>query len=130
MSMSSDLYTYLSTYAALTALVGMQIYPADEVPKTAKPPYVTYEVTDNPGIHLMGADAALYSPSYEVSVFALNKDSIAAIETVLVTALKDYRGTMGSTVVQRIFYENSYPGGFDQDIGTYSQTLEFTIWHE
>lgn len=130
MSMSSDLYTYLSTYANLTALIGMQVYPVDAVPKTAKLPYVTYEVVDNPGHHLMGADAALYSPSYELSVFSATIDNIKAIEAVLLTALKDYRGTMGSTTVQRIFYENSYYGGFDQDIGTYSQTLEFTFWHE
>lgn len=130
MSMSSDLYTYLSTYASLVALIGMRVYPVDAVPKTSPLPYVTYECTDNPGIHLMGVDAVLYSPTYEVNIFSTTIDNLKAIEAVVVTALRDYSGTMGSTVVQRSFYENSFYGGFDSDIGTYNQTIEFTIWHE
>ncbi len=129
MSMSSDLYTYLTTYASLTALVGMRIYPADAVPKTCPLPYVTCERTDNPGIHLMGADATLYSPTFELNVFAANRETLRSVEDVIITALRDYSGTMGSTTIQRSFYENSYYGGFDEAIGTYNQTIEFTVWH-
>jgi len=130
MSMSSDLYTYLSTYSALTALVGMRVYPVDCVPKTAALPYVTYECTDNPGIHLMGADADVYSPMYEINVFAGTIGVLKSIEAVVITALKDYRGTMGSTTIQRIFYEDSVYNEFDETINTYSQTVVFTVWHE
>jgi hypothetical protein len=108
----------------------MRIYPADAVPKTCPLPYVTYERTDEPGIHLMGADAVLHSPTYTVDVFAIDREKLKSVEDVVVTALKDYSGTMGSTTIQRSFYENSYYGGFDSDIGTYNQSIEFTIWHE
>lgn len=130
MSMSSDLYTYLSTYVNLTVLIGMRIYPADCVPKTCQLPYVTYERVDDPAIHLMSADAVLHSPTYEVSIFSSTKGTLKSIEDVIVVALKDYMGAMGSTTIQRCFYENSYYDGFDNDIGTYSQTVVFTIWHE
>jgi len=136
MSMSSDLYTYLSTYASLVVLVGMRIYPVDCVPKTAALPYVTYECVDNPGIHLMGTDADLHSPTYEINVFSGGDNASAAmgtlksIEAVVVTALQDYKGAMGSTTIQRIFYEDSIYNEFDPNVGTYSQTIAFTIWHE
>jgi hypothetical protein len=129
MSMDSDLYTYLSTYASLTALVGIRIYPVECVPKTCPLPYVTYECVDNPGIHLMGGDADLHSPTYEINVFSSTMGVLKSIEVVVVAALQDYRGTMGSTVVQRIFYEDSIYNEYDPDIGTYSQTVIFTIWH-
>jgi hypothetical protein len=127
--MDSDLFAYLVAQSSLTALVGKRVYPSDEVPKTAAVPYVTYERTNNPGIHLMTADADVFSPSYEVNVFASTKESLKSIEDVIVTLLKDYSGTMGSTTVQRCFYEDSYYGGYDQDIETYNQMIEFTIWH-
>ena len=130
MSMLTDLYTYLSTYSALTALVAMRIYPIDSVPKNCPLPYITFERTSNPAIHLMTADAALYSPTVEINIFAATMSSVFAIEVVILTALQDYTGTMGSTVIQRSFYEDSYYGGFDSDINTYQQTVEFTIWHE
>ena len=130
MSILTDLYTYLSTYSALTALVAIRIYPVDSVPQNCKLPYVTYGRTSNPAIHLMTADAALYSPTVEINIFAATVSSLLAIEAVVVTALRDYTGIMGSTTIQRSFYEDSYYGGFDSDINTYQQTVEFTIWHE
>jgi len=130
MSMLTDLYTYLSTYASLKTLIGQRVYPVDSVPKNCVLPYVTFERVDNPAIHLMCADAALYSPTVEIHIFAATMSSIYEIETVLLTALRDYEGAMGSTTIQRCFYEDSYYSGFDQAIGTYQQTMEFTIWHE
>lgn len=130
MNADAAIYSLLTGSTTVTALVGTRIYPSDAVPKTAPLPYITFERTGDMPVQLMGGVADLYTSYYAVDMYSASKGELNTIENAVTGVLRDYSGTAASIVVQWIFIENSYYGGYDEDIKTYNHTVEFTIWHE
>jgi len=130
MNADAAIYSLLKADSTVTGLVGHRIYPSEAVPKSAPLPYVTYERTGDYPVQLMGGVADLYTTYYDVDVFAASKLELNSIENAVIAVLRDYSGTAASIAVQWIFIENSSYGGYDEEINTYSHTIEFIVWHE
>ena len=87
MSYGSDLYTQLSGYAALAALVGTRIYPR-QVRQPTEPPYlVTVKVSDVPVYSHQGY-SHLRRIRQQVSVFAKTDASAEAVVAQLKLAME------------------------------------------
>ncbi len=79
MSVESEIYTRLSTYAGLTALVVAKIYPL-QLPQDIELPALTYfKVSDVPE-HAMGADANIKTTRIQVSCWAETYGEAKALE--------------------------------------------------
>ena len=130
MNADAAMYTILKSDSTVTGLVGYRIYPSEAVPKSAPLPYITYERTGDRPVQLMGGVADLYTTYYDVDIFSKSKLELNSIENAIIGALRDYSGTVASTVVQWIFIEDSYYVGFDEEVETYNHAIEFTVWHE
>lgn len=131
MNIEESLYKRLSTYTSLTALVNNRIYPL-VIPQDARLPAVTYQCISDPGIHTMGADSGIYSPRFQLSVWAETYPSAVAVADQVIAALKDFSGQLGGAEgvqAQRIFYDNA-TRFYDSQTGTYHIPIDFIIWHE
>jgi hypothetical protein len=88
MSLKSSLYTYLSTYAGLTALIGTRIYPAAEVPQGLKT-YCAYSQLSNDRTYSHQGFSHLEDTDLQINCYAettLSADAIAAQVTLAIEA--------------------------------------------
>lgn len=97
---------------ALIALVGSRIYPV-VAPNAAIAPRVVYQCISDPIEHTMGVDMDDRFPRYQFTCVGPGYLTATQVAGYLVTALKDYTGTMGGeggVEVDRVLIEER---GFD-----------------
>ncbi len=130
MELREALYTYLSGYAGLNALVGDRIYPI-VLPQKAVMPAVTYQKISEPQVHVSGADSGPYCPRYQFSCWGTTYDEACDVAVQVRTALRDYTGVMGGAggvTVQRSFLEDANDL-FNEQTERCGVALDFIIWH-
>lgn len=131
MTIDDALYTYLSTYAGLKAIVGFRIYPMS-LPDKVQLPAVVFSKTGEETVHAFGNDPGLKNLTYEVISMASTYYDAVDLSAQVLLALKDYTGTMGGSggvVVQRVFFEGEEPNyAAENDI--HYVTQNFIIWHQ
>lgn len=91
MSVESEIYSRLSGYADLTALVGAKIYPLTIPPAIALPALSYFKVSDIP-THAMGSDGDIKTVRVQVSCWAATYNAVKSIEVQVRAALSRYRG--------------------------------------
>ncbi len=131
MSAHEAIYSRLSNYSALTALVSTRIYRL-VMPQGTSYPCVTFSlVTDSPH-HAMGSDAGVKNPRFQVDVWATTTASLDSVATQIKAAIQDYSGTVESVVIQRIYLEDETDIVDADEKGqmVYHRALDFTVWHE
>jgi len=108
MTLKEALYSRLSGYAGLSALVSDRIYPG-EIPQDDDLPAVTVQRISRRRLRTSGTDPDLSASRFRVRSWA---ETVAGAEEIAVQvkgALQDYTGTMGGAggvVVQRSFFDN------------------------
>lgn len=113
MSIEALIYTRLSGFAGLTALVATRIYP-NVAPQNVAPPYVVYRriTATRPGA--MGADTGIVRARFQFDVFAGGTDAVgaaqgfddaAAVREQVRLALQRWRSA-GPPVVQATFLDS------------------------
>lgn len=122
MSIEATIYSRLSTYAPLTALVGTAIYPTTPTENTPLP-FLTYTVTGKtPTLHTQGA-SGLTNYTLDLDVYGINLDTVLSIMTQTNAALHCYRtdtlSIQGSFLTTQATQQEEY--GFH---GSQS----FTVW--
>lgn len=80
--------------ASLTAYVSTRIYPLT-APEGAICPMIVSQWIVNPIDNTMGTTGTAKHPSIQFKTMHPNSDTAWAVSDLLVTALKDYSGTMG-----------------------------------
>jgi hypothetical protein len=103
------LYTYLSTYAGLVALVSTRIYP-DELPQGCTLPAVVYLLVSDVKDHYLTGQCELERPIYQFTVIAATGAAARAVANQLKAALCDYTGTLSGVTVQKIELQNEMAG--------------------
>jgi len=132
MELNEALYSYLSTYSGLTALVGDRIHPAIDVPPDAPLPFITYQEIDNPQIHTSGTDDGPYRPRYQFNCWGRTYNESCTIAVQMRAALKDKTGQIGGesgVTLQRAFLEDENEL-LDATTKLKAKALDFIIWHE
>ena len=131
MTIEAALYSYLSTYAGLTELIGLRIYPVD-ITQDAEMPAVAYQLVDDLPVHSGGADLIVHAARFQFSCWGTTYLNACAVAVQIKAALQDYSGTMGGSggvKIQRSFLEMT-TDLFDEEMRRCGRACDFVLWHE
>ena len=93
MTIEALIYTRLSGYSGLTALIGTRIYPL-VVSELSAYPAVTVQTISNPEReHCMGRDAVISRPRIQITAWADTYPEVVNVITQVVLALRRYSTT-------------------------------------
>lgn len=112
MSIENHLYSRLSGFAGLAALVGTRIYPVRAAQGTARP-YVTLQQVAGPRLSAMGVDNGIVLARYQIDSWGATYDSSRTVAKQVRLALQRYRGTIDGTEILDIFIQNELE--FDEE---------------
>jgi hypothetical protein len=109
-SIDSALYTRLSTFAGLTALISTRIYPPP-APQNAVYPFITYAQVSGVRSYVMGNQSGLVQARFQVDIWDddLTKTARTVAEQVRL-ALSMYRGAPDGVTVDLITIETEFRG--------------------
>jgi hypothetical protein len=124
MTISSDIYTYLTGYAALKALISDRLYPVvDKVGATV--PFIVFDKNAQDEERAMGA-LVQSEASYSFYVVASTHATMESTADVLKTALRAMTGTVGSSTIRDVVVRESGQG-FVIETGNWQATVEADI---
>jgi hypothetical protein len=123
-SIESDLYSYLSTYAGLIPLVGDRIYPL-VAPQSVQAPYCTYQKISSGRQYSHSGFSNLSRPRMQVSCFAPTYLQAKAVAIQVIAAIEAWPGS-GS--VQAAFTENEQDL-YDPDTKLYYIPVDFFVYY-
>lgn len=125
MSIEKAIYTRLSEFAGLSALVAARIHPL-KLPQNVTYPCVTFSKISTERHSAMGADAAVTRSRYQVSSWAKNYSDVEPVSEQVRAALQRFRGTVSSVVIQDIFIENELDL-YESDVNVYQIIQDFDV---
>ena len=124
MSIEALIYTRLSGFAGLAALVGTRIYP-NVAPQNVAAPYIVYRrvTAGRPGA--MQADTGIVRGRFQVDVFDGTFDGAAAVREQIRQALQRWRSA-GPPVVQATFLDTQIDL-YEDDTGLHHLADDYEI---
>ena len=128
MSIESAIYSRLSTFAGLTALISTRIYPL-KLPQTVTYGAVTYSKVSGLRNHQHGGSAQVAEPRFQITAYHTSYASLKGITKQIRLALDAYSGTVSGTKLFFCFLLNE-TDLYDDDTKVYYTALDFRIVHE
>lgn len=119
------LYSYLSGYAGLTALVDKRIYPF-LAPQGVSAPYCVYSKIGNQRQYSHDGYSTLQRPRVQISCFAATYVTAHAIAEQIVAAMEAWPDTNAD--VQVVFEENEIDD-YEPDTKLHHAAVDFFIWY-
>ena len=104
MTIEAVLFTRLSTFAGLAALVSTRVYPL-AAPQNVVLPYLTYRRVSSVRTSAFGADTNNVTERFQIDVWAASFASARNVAEQVTLAMQRWRNTTG-TVVDDTFIEN------------------------
>ena len=136
MEINEALYSYLSGYAGLTALISNRIYP-DILPQNTPYPAITYQKISENEIDTFNQPTTLMVPIYQFSCWGSTRSSSEAVSKQLRLAFKNYKSTtMGGaggvsvSAVRIINRLGTYETDNDGKIIAYGTLTDFEISYQ
>jgi len=135
MSIEAEIFTRLSGFAGLLALVGSRIYPV-ELPQNVEMPAVNYQRVSAPRVSAMGVDTGIVLARFQFDCWSGEHadgtmgtfDETRAVAKQVRLALQRWRNTSG-TIVQDSFIVGDIDVP-EPEPGTYHAALDFKIIYE
>lgn len=124
------LYSYLTTYAGLTALISTRVY-AFRIPQGGTLPCLTFQRISTQRTHshdTSGTGNDLARPRFQFDAWATTYASAKAINDQLRAALNGRKGTTGTVEVLGALVEDEQPT-FDPDANLYRCRSDYFVWH-
>lgn len=124
----SALVTLLESASAVTALVGMRIYPA-VIPQGVAQPSLAYWRVSTARQQLFDGPHSTAAPRYQIDAQAADYTTARQLAEAVREALNGYRGTLGGEVVHHITLQNEQDI-YDSETGAYRVALDFIVTHQ
>lgn len=124
MTVEADLYTRLSGFAGLSALVGTRIYP-QTIPQASAMPAVSYHRVSTVRTSAMGSDVTIARARFQVDVWTQDFDSTKAVARQVQAALQRYRGT-ATVEILACFFLNEVDL-YEPEPEIFHQALDFEV---
>lgn len=131
MTIEAALYTQLSGFAGLTALVGANIYPM-QADQNAVLPYVVFFRVHGSPCNVMNALPTLQEDTFQVSSFAVTALLANQIAAQVKLAIRGFKGIMGGSSgvnVGACLVDNEH-SLFEADPKVYHRVTDFLILHD
>lgn len=128
-TIDSALYTRLSGYAGLSALVSTRIYPPP-VHQNEAAPYVTYQEISRVPIHGMGTTHTLTDIRYQIDCWAETLAGAKAVAKQVKAALDNYHGTSDGVVIANSFLQYGTSMDYSPDEGVHRYMQEYVLQYE
>jgi len=123
MSFQSDLYSRLSGYAGLTALVDYRIYPATASPTSATP-YCTYQIIHPQRFYSHQGFTGLVRYRVQVSCVAADPDTARNVATQVIAAMEGWPDA--NSAVQSCFHDGDFDE-YDEQAEVHHVPVDFLV---
>lgn len=134
-TLEQGLFSYLSGYAGLTAIIGTRVYPF-RIPQNATIPCLTYQRMDTPRIKThqsSGATGDLAKVRMQFDCWAITYDSAKSIADNLRAALNGKTGSIGTApnavTIRASLADNEIPE-YVPDVDLHRVIADYFIWQE
>jgi hypothetical protein len=124
MTVEADLFSRLTGFAGVAALVGQKVYPVT-LPQGIHYPAISYFRVSSTRPSAMGRDIGIVRARFQVDVWAFDFDSSKAVAEQVRLALQRYSGTNSIEIIE-IFFLNE-ADTFEENTRTYHQALDFEV---
>ena len=128
-NMDQAIYSILSGYAPLVALVGTDIY-ATFAPQNVSTPYLVFRGGDPERHSAMGSDTGLVDETYTLEAYAQTITDAKNIIQQVRAVCQRYSGTVGAVVVQQIFMDPGSFDDYDYETELYISSVDLHAWWE
>jgi hypothetical protein len=98
----SALGAYLKTRAAVTAIVGTDVY-GDKAPQKKDPPFITYEMSGGDKFYHSGGASDLANADITITCHETSYAEAKALYEILRDELDGFSGTWGATTIRSAF---------------------------
>ena len=136
MELNDALFSYLSTHAGLSALVGTRIYP-DKLPDKITLPAIAFQlVSEGEEETFMQPSTDLVVSTYTFTVWASSRSAAHNAGKQIRVAFKNYSGTMGGAggvsvnAVRKVGRFTDVDMTREGAITAYKNVLDFEIWYQ
>jgi len=119
-AIEDDIFTVLSNYAGLSALVVARIYPI-KAPQKPTYPMIVYTRISNNEVNALDGSAGLANSRFQMTTFAGTYSSASAVADQIKLAMAS--ATFTNILISRIDLD------FDDNAEKYSIVLDFSVWH-
>ncbi len=127
MTINNAIFSRLTGFAGLSALVSARIYPVN-APQDASMPYVTYQRISNFKIGLLGTDTDISEPRYQIDVYSASYVSCRDVADQVVLAMQRWQGIEAGVTVLDTTIEND-SDLYDNELLTYNSSVDVIISH-
>jgi len=122
------LYTRLTGYAGLAALIGARVYP-DKAPQDATYPLVVYQRVSGPRVHSHQGFSNLAYPRFQFTAWADDFKEVRELAAQVKLALDGYAGTVGSETIYAILIGNELDI-FNNATNRNGALIDAVVWHK
>lgn len=135
MTISEAIYSYLSSYTALTTYCSNRIYP-DFLPQSPKYPCVSYSQISEEEVDTIEQPNTLIAPTMQFDCFATAASTAEAMSKQIRAAFKSYSGQMGGTAgvtvsgIEKISSLNNTYTDSDGRIIAITVSSDYQIWYQ
>lgn len=120
-----SLFDYLTSYAALAALIGTRLYPII-IPENKAHPAIAYQLLDgDEGETHQGSDGMFYD-DFQFTVQDKTHEGLLAACAALRAAMKAWKGTSGSYTVIRAARSLEVDGSKSES-GIYVRRIQYSV---
>ena len=125
MNTSTALYTRLTTYAPLVAVVGLKVFPVT-IPQGTAAPYIIYQQigSDPANTHTSGTGAI--GRAFQFACFAASYEAARALRDLIIEAL-DTDGVIPLANGESATLTDERDGDYDDAVNLYRADCDFSV---
>jgi hypothetical protein len=126
-SIESNLYSFLSGKAAVTALVSTRIYPL-KLPQGYSLPAISYQRVSSPRLYALSGTTGRLRARIQLDCWADTYSAVKGLADAVRGELNGHTGTFGSSTVDSLTLD-AERDGFEEDTEVFRVLQEYIISH-
>ena len=127
MTIQEEIFTRLTGYSGLTALIDKRVYYM-RMPQKHRLPAIVYQKISGPKLYSHDGEAGLAYPRIQFSCMADDPDEATSVAAQLQAALSAYTDSGLTTPIEASFILNEFDD-YEQDTDIYRVLVDYRIWH-
>lgn len=127
MTIEEAIFTRLTTFAGLVALIASKVFPL-KAPHDFNAPYVTYQKISGNRFQAHEGNSDLSNPRFQFSCWAVSYKQAKLVANQVVSAMHAFKGVVDGVDIQM--------SGVDSEVDTYDEEtklfrviIDIVLWH-